>query len=92
MATREITTRNGISWEVYCYPTGSMTKATEPLTETAGWKRVELSFHTPSDCKSILLRLRRYKSPKLDRYISGTAWIDDVKLSKVESNANAQSR
>ena len=92
MATREITTRNGISWEVYCYPTGSMTKATEPLTETAGWKRVELSFHTPFDCKSILLRLRRYKSPKLDRYISGTAWIDDVKLSKVESNANAQSR
>src|SRR3990172_6425909 len=92
MAAREITTRNGISWEVYCYPTGSMTKATEPLTETAGWKRVELSFHTPSDCKSILLRLRRYKSPKLDRYISGTAWIDDVKLSKVESNANAQSR
>jgi len=92
MATREITTRNGISWEVYCYPTGSMTKATEPLTETAEWKRVELSFHTPSDCKSILLRLRRYKSPKLDRYISGTAWVDDVKLSKVESNANAQSR
>ena len=92
MATREITTRNGISWEVYCYPTGSMTKATEPLTETAEWKKVELSFHTPSDCKSILLRLRRYKSPKLDRYISGTAWVDDVKLSKVESNANAQSR
>src|SRR3990170_4010794 len=92
MATREITTRNGISWEVYCYPTGSMTKATEPLTETAGWQRVELSFHTPSDCKSILLRLRRYKSPKLDRYISGTAWVDDVKLLKVESNANAQSR
>ena len=92
MATREITTRNGISWEVYCYPTGSMTKATEPLTETAEWKRVELSFHTPSDCKSILLRLRRYKSPKLDRYISGTAWVDDVKLFKVESNANAQSR
>lgn len=92
IATQGITTRNGISWDVYCYPKGNMTKSTEPLTETTDWKRVELPFHTPSDCKSVVVRLRRYKSEKLDRYISGTAWVDDVKLLKVETNTNAESR
>lgn len=92
MSTQEITTRNGITWEVYCYPKINMTKAIEPLTGTTEWKRVELSFHTPSDCKSIVLRLRRYKSEKLDKYIYGVVWVDDVRLLKVGISTNAQSR
>lgn len=92
MATQEITTTNGIAWEVLCHPKGGMVKATEPLTGTTGWKRVELSFHTFADCKSVLLRLRRYESMKLDKYISGTAWVDDVKLIKVGSSTGAQNK
>ncbi|MBI4229020.1 MAG: hypothetical protein HY693_04775, partial [Deltaproteobacteria bacterium] len=75
VATQDITTRNGIIWEAYC---NNMMKATEPLTGTVDWKRIELSFVTPSGCRSVTLRLRRYKSEKFDRYISGTAWVDDV--------------
>jgi hypothetical protein len=92
VSTQEITTRNGITWEVYCYPKLNMTKAMEPLTGTTDWKRVELSFHTPSDCKSIVLRLRRYRSERLDKYIYGVVWVDDVKLLKIGISTNAQSR
>jgi len=94
IATHEITTRNGIAWEVYCYPKGDMVDSTEPITGTTEWKRVELSFHTPSDCRSLMLRLRRYASTRLDRYISGTAWVDDVRLLKIksENDRNAQDR
>jgi hypothetical protein len=90
MATRNITTRNGIGWEVYCYPKANMLKATESLTGTTDWEEIGLSFHTPSDCSSVVVRLRRQLSNKVDKYISGTAWIDDVKLYRVGVKANAQ--
>ena len=92
ISTDKITTRNGISWEVYCHSKGRITNAIETLTGTTEWERVEIPIRTHSDCKSILLRIRRYKSTKLDKYISGVAWVDDVKLFKVDSNANAQNR
>lgn len=91
MSTQDITTTNGITWEIYCYPKVNMMKTVESLTGTNDWKRVEVSFHTPSDCKSVVIRLRRYVSTKFDRYISGTAWVDDVRLFKVESKPDAQS-
>ena len=69
VATRNITTRNGIGWEVYCYPRANMLKATEYLTGTTDWEEVGLSFRTPSDCSSVVVRLRRQLSNKIDRYI-----------------------
>ncbi|HXG31370.1 MAG TPA: carbohydrate binding domain-containing protein [Thermodesulfobacteriota bacterium] len=90
VATMKITTKNGIGWEVFCYPRINMTKSTDPVVETTGWRRVELSFHTPSDCRAVVIRLRRYKSNRIDKYISGTAWVDDVKLFKVGLKADAQ--
>jgi hypothetical protein len=91
MATKEITTKNGISWEVYCYPRINMVKTTKSLTETNDWGRVELTFRTPSDCKAVVIRLRRFISRKIDKYIAGTVWVDDVKLFKLGIAANAQS-
>lgn len=89
IATDEITTRNGVSWEVYCYPKGNMRKSTDPITGTNGWRKIGLNFHTPSDCNSVVIRIRRFKSNKLDRYISGTAWIDEVKLIKLRTGTDA---
>ncbi len=92
ISTDEITTKNGISWEVFCYPRFSMVGATGPITGTTDWERVELSFRTSPDCKSVGVRLRRYKSDKIDKYISGTAWVDDVEITKVGLNSDAQGR
>lgn len=91
IATKQISTRNGISWEVYCHPRINMVKATKSRTETNDWGKVELTFHTPSDCKAVVIRLRRFISHKIDKHIAGTAWVDDVKLFKLGIVSNAQS-
>jgi hypothetical protein len=83
LSSEGITTGNGLSWELICYPRGGSLGVTEPLVGTTPWHRVWLSFKTPPECSSIMVRLRRKKSFKLDRFISGTLWVDDVKLKQV---------
>jgi Carbohydrate binding domain len=80
MKTEGITTKNGIQWEMYCLGTYGPASRSEPLIGTQNWKLVTLSFTTPSDCHAVELRLRRYKSDKLDRFISGKVWVDKVVL------------
>lgn len=78
-----LTTRNGILWEIACYPNRLMSETTNSHTGTNDWLKIEKQFHTPSDCYAVKIVLRRFKSDKLDRYISGNVWIDDVKLRSV---------
>ncbi len=92
VAAEGITTRNGVSVELYCYPGGSMAKASRPVTGSSGWKAIEIPFHTPSDCNSVVIRLRRYRSDKLDRYIAGTFWIDGVEINRVQEGRDDQNR
>ncbi len=77
IATDGITTRNGIVWEVYCH---SMDALSEVYTGTVGWTRASVAFDTPAGCNYVGIRLRRFKSGKLDSLISGEAWIDNVNL------------
>ena len=80
ISTRDITTRNGVRWEVYC---NGMNEFSETYTGTIDWTTARISFITPHDCNVIHLRLRRIKSRKLDNLISGEAWIDNVNLFKL---------
>jgi hypothetical protein len=41
---------------------------------------VTVSFRTPNQSRGGLVRLRREKTDAFDRLISGTAWIDNVRL------------
>lgn len=81
ISTRDITTRNGIRWEVYCNK--GMNEFSETYTGTIDWTTARISFVTPHDCNVIHVRLRRIKSRKLDNLISGEAWIDNVNLLKL---------
>lgn len=92
IALNGITTSNGLLWEAYCYPRGGMRVRGDTITGTTVWKAYGLSFHTPHDCRSVVIRLRRMKSSKFDRYISGTAWVDDVKIKKIENGIDADGR
>jgi hypothetical protein len=85
ISTEDITTRNGIGWEVIC---NGMREKSETVTGTVDWIDNDLTFTTPPDCRFINLRLRRFKSNKLDKYISGTAWVDNVNLFKLGSKTN----
>ncbi len=84
MSLDGITTKSGLIWEVYCQgESRKLYEVTEPLLGTMGWERIEFSFQTPPDCDAAVIRLRRYRTHKLDRYIRGSAWIDNVSLEKL---------
>lgn len=79
--TENITTQNGISMETHCYPDWKlMSKSTKPLTGTNDWTNVSMRLETPESCNDLLIRVRRFQSDNFDKFISGTAWIDDVKI------------
>ncbi len=88
MKTRGITTKSGIKIEIFGIGgiggTGgagtSFHGASESLTGDNGWKELVVSFRTPAQIQGGWVRVRREKTDKFDRFISGTAWLDDVQL------------
>jgi hypothetical protein len=58
----------------------SFYKATESLTGDHGWKEMAVSFRTPDQIQGGLVRVRRDRSEKFDRFILGTVWLDSVSL------------
>jgi len=86
ISTRDITTRNGVRWQVYCK---GMNEFSETYTGTIDWITARISFVTPYDCNVIHIRLIRSKSRRLDNLISGEAWIDNVNLFKLSRATDA---
>ena len=86
ISTRDITTRNGVKWQVSCK---GMNEYSETYTGTIDWTTARISFVTPHDCNVIHIRLRRSKSRRLDNLISGEAWIDNVTLLKLVRETGA---
>jgi hypothetical protein len=42
-----------------------------------------LKVDVPEGCDDILVRMRRFRSNDFNKFISGSAWIDDVKLVEI---------
>jgi hypothetical protein len=58
--------------------------ATEPMTGTTDWVRVSAAFDVPSDAGLLQLSALRKRSFRYDNRIRGTAWIDQVRISRVD--------
>jgi hypothetical protein len=54
----------------------------EALTGDNEWRELIVSFRTPAPLQGGLVRIRRDKTDKFDRLISGTVWIDQVSLTE----------
>jgi hypothetical protein len=81
MKTQAVTTKSGLKIEVL--GTGqSFRSASEALTGDNGWRKLNASFRTPALSQGGLVRVRREKTDKFDRYVSGTVWIDHVSLTE----------
>lgn len=78
--TDKITTRNGIFLEVSGYQCSPFVIKAEPVTGTNLWKRMELEFTTPQNCKAVRVGIRREKSDKFDNKIGGDVWIDSISM------------
>ena len=79
--TKGITTKSGPKIEVY--GVGSTFHASsESVVGDNGWKDVSVVFRTTPQSQAAVVRVRREKTDKFDRLISGTVWIDNVRLTE----------
>jgi O-antigen ligase len=83
--TRGITTDQGIGFHI-CDTDGSgkVDVRTEQVIGTNDWKRIEQIVQVPYDVRLLVVRLIRQPSLKFDSDIAGTAWVDDVSLTRIE--------
>lgn len=79
LKTEALTTKSGIKMEVLGIK-GSFHLQSEMLTGENDWREVRLLFRTPKDSEGGIVRLRRERTEKFDRFISGTVWVDEVSL------------
>ncbi len=77
--TQAITTKSGLKIEILGVGQGFQ-KSSETLTGDNEWRKMIISFRTPASLRGGLIRVRREKTDKFDRNISGTVWIDHVSL------------
>ena len=82
MKSEDISTRNGLLWQVYCANNKNLHAESEPVRGTTDWHPVTVSFTTPKGCSAVVLKLRRYKTDKFSNNISGIVWVDKVALEK----------
>jgi hypothetical protein len=81
MKTQAVTTKSGLKIEVR--GTGQSFQAgSDPLTGDNGWRKLVIGFRTPANSQGGWVRVRRERTDKFDRYISGTVWIDHVSLTE----------
>jgi hypothetical protein len=79
MKTKALTTKSGIRIEISGVGP-AFHGASEALIADNGWKELTIAFRTPPQSQGGVVRVRREKTDKFDRFISGTVWIDNVSL------------
>ena len=79
MKTKGITTLSGPKMEIRGVGTVPLV-ASEAMTGDNGWREVVVPFRNPPRSQGVLVMVRREKSDKFDRLISGTLWIDEVQI------------
>jgi hypothetical protein len=80
--TDQLTSEEGLRVHVFDQPAQSrMNIWTDTVVGTQEWKRIEKTFEVPAGIK--LVRVEIGRNPILiDNKIGGTAWIDDLRLSR----------
>jgi tetratricopeptide (TPR) repeat protein len=89
--SRGVTTRSGVKLEVVGIGQ-NFYQASDPLTGDNEWKELTIAFKTPARSQGGLVRVRREKTEKLDRFISGSVWIDNLRLTEKEAASPPKKR
>ncbi len=79
MKTNAVTTRSGLKIEISGVGP-AFYGASESLIGENGWKELTVAFRTPPQSQGGVVRVRRERTDKFDRFISGTVWLDNVSL------------
>ncbi len=79
--TQALTTKSGLRIEIIGIGQAFQSQS-EVLTGDNAWRELIVHFRTPAQLQGGLVRIRRERTDKFDRYISGTVWIDHVSLTE----------
>ena len=79
LKTQALTTKSGIKIEVVSADR-KFHLSSEMLTGENDWKEIRVPFRTPKGSEGGMVRLRRERTEKFDRFISGSVWLDQVSL------------
>jgi hypothetical protein len=85
MKTQAITTKSGLKVEISGIGP-AFYKASESLIGDNEWKELMVPFRTPAQSRGGLVRVRRERTGKFDRFISGTVWVDNVTLTETRGH------
>jgi tetratricopeptide (TPR) repeat protein len=83
MKTKGVTTKSGPKIEV----TGvgpAFYGSSESLIGDNEWRELSITFRTTARSNVGLVRVRRERTDKFDRFISGMVWLDDFQLKEVK--------
>jgi tetratricopeptide (TPR) repeat protein len=83
MRTKAVTTKSGIKIEVYGMGP-AFYGASVVLIGDNDWKQLNVAFRTPAQSQAGVVRVRREKTDKFDRLISGKVWLDNVQLTELK--------
>jgi len=81
MKTQALTTKSGLKIEISGIGP-AFYKASDPLVGDNEWRELMVAFRTPPQSQGGLVRIRRERTDKFDRFISGTVWIDNFSLTE----------
>jgi hypothetical protein len=84
-----ITTDQGPFVEVFGYNKSGLYKAGEMMTGFSSWHEDAIEFDTPAGCHGAVVRLRRRPSMHFDSKISGSIWLDNFRLEKIDVHQQA---
>jgi hypothetical protein len=79
----EITSDSGPRFEVYDAANPQrLNFVTDEILGTTDWTPDRLRFRTGPDTHVLIVRVARPPSTSFDDRLSGTVWVDDVRLAK----------
>ncbi len=83
MKTEGVTTKSGLKMEVLGVGP-RFYGASESLTGDNAWKELTVPFRTPAKSQGGMIRVRRTRTDKFDRFIAGTVWVDNVQITEIQ--------
>ena len=85
MRTEEISTDSGVRFEIIDIRHPSEVQIVTPnVTGTNPWTLVQADVLTGPETNLLKIALRRIPSWKFDNKLSGTVWVDDVRLTPAQ--------
>lgn len=82
--TNNITTDQGVRFRIYDTESPArLNVMTEQFSGTNGWRGIDTGFTVGPETRLIEVQFIRTPSRKFDNKITGTSWIDDLKLQPV---------